>query len=128
MRIIFLKLSTVILLLTFIGAGCQKEKIDYDPDSIIGKWEWIYSLGGFAGTTYPKENESVTWEFTEDSMFIRRINKEITFKADFHASGDTLFWNNDTKDKMYQFQIKGDTLNLIDLSFKPLSHIYKRIK
>ncbi len=37
MKTKIIKLSTVVLLLFSIGTGCQKDKIDYVPDSIIGK-------------------------------------------------------------------------------------------
>ncbi|MBN1649896.1 MAG: hypothetical protein JW857_01135 [Bacteroidales bacterium] len=124
-----LRLSTIILLFTFlVGAGCNKEKIDYDPDSIIGKWEWLYTEGGFAGISYPKENESVTWEFTEDSLLIRRVNNKISFQAGFYTLQDTLFWENDPTDMICQILIKRDTLKLMDLSASPtvFSHIFKR--
>ena len=123
-------LWAILIVITFlVGAGCNKEKIDYDPDSIIGKWEWLYTSGGFAGTIYPKENESITWEFTEDSIFIRRVNNKISFQAGFYALQDTLFWENDPTDMIYQFLIRRDTLKLMDLSARPpvFSHTFKRL-
>jgi hypothetical protein len=123
-----IKQSVIFLLLLFFGAGCGKEDLDYDSNSIIGKWEWLYTSGGFAGTTYPKENETVSWEFTEDSIFIRRVNNKTTFQVNFYVSIDTLFWRNDPTDMAYQFFIKSDSLELWDLSSIPpiFFHTFKR--
>lgn len=129
MKIKIFKLSVIILFLSLMGAGCEKDDLDYNPDSIIGKWEWLYTSGGFAGTVYPKEYEKVTWEFTEDSTLTRRVNNNISFQINFYSSNDTLFWRNDPTDLIYQFLIKSDTLELWDLSAIPptFSHTFKRI-
>jgi hypothetical protein len=41
-----------------LWAGGKKKNHDYDPNRLIGKCKWIYSLGGFAGTTYPQEGQT----------------------------------------------------------------------
>ena len=129
MKPIILKLSTMLLLFLFISAGCEKDEPYYNPNSIIGKWEWLSTSGGFAGTTYPKEGESVTWEFTEDSVAIRRVNNEITFQKEYYTSKDTL----DIKDVSFGpslMNIKHDTLLLDHYNVGVPSFIsfYKRIK
>lgn len=106
---IFLFLLT--LCVTFFGAGCEKDKLDYYRASIIGQWEWLYTSGGFAGTVYPKEDEKVTWEFTEDSIAIRRVNNKIILQTDFSISKDTININ-DLENGSFLFSIKHDTLIL----------------
>ncbi len=125
MKPILLKISFIFLFLSLMGAGCEKEKSDYDPNSIIGKWKWVYTLGGFAGTTYPKDGHTETVEFTEDSMFIARDNGEITFETDFNISGDTLKYHQGT-DLEYKIKISGDTLALTFIEWG-LNPFYKRI-
>jgi len=124
-----LKLSAIILLLSLMGAGCEKERIDYDPGSIIGKWKWLYTIGGIVGTTYPKKGDTVIWEFTEDSLLVRALNGETIFEVDVRVSGDTLkyFESSELTETMYRYEIKGDTLSLFPLLMGPFSHIYKRV-
>ena len=128
-----LKLLTTFLLLlplcvVLLGAGCEKDENDYASDSIIGKWEWIYSTGGLAGNTiYPDDGQSVTLEFTEDSILIQCENNETVFETQFYILGDTLkyFWGLELECKI---NISSDTLfsyylNISD-SYNP---VYKRI-
>ena len=120
------KISAVILLFALMGAGCKKEKNDYDPDSIIGKWKWIYSQGGFAGTTYPQEGQTVIWTFTEDSSLIVPEGWGITSNSKFHVSGNAL--KLDGSDLlMYTIKLSGDTLHLFPLNSFPFSHHFKHI-
>ena len=120
-----------------LGTGCEpgNKVIDdsspdsntYDPNSIIGKWEWLYSLGGFSGGSHPEENESVTLEFTEDSIGIRRVNNNVTFQKEFHISKDTLFWKDEPTGR--RFLITQDTLELqyLGSTYPILTSTYKRI-
>ena len=41
MKTAILNICTYVLLFTLMGAGCKKEKYDYDSTSIVGKWEQI---------------------------------------------------------------------------------------
>ena len=113
-----------------LGTGCdkgyEKEKIDYDPNSIIGKWEWLYTLGGIV-PSYPGEDESVTLEFTEDSIGIRRVNNNVTFQKEFYISKDTQFWKDAPTGHL--FLITHDTLEMwrSDIVFPLLISAYKRI-
>lgn len=111
MKSIHLKISFVFLVLCFIGAGCEKEKIDYDPHSMIGQWKWIYTWGGFAGITFPEEGQTVILELTKDSILIVRDNGKITFETHFKVDGDTLKYNRGT-DLEYKIKISDDTLAL----------------
>ena len=127
------QLITFLLLLplcvVLLGAGCEKDDTNYDPDSIIGKWEWLYSTGGFAGTTYPEEGETVIWNFTEDSTLVITVNGEATIESDFKILQDTLNYfidtdiQTDVEIKKY-IKISGDTLLLKEYVFESF---YKRI-
>ncbi len=110
-----LKLSTVVLLLLFIGASCQKEKINYDPDSIIGKWKWIYSVAGdlTASYSYPGKGQTITIEFVEDGNLIYRENGKTYSETIFSISEDTLSYFGDNEvEHIYLFGISRDTLML----------------
>jgi hypothetical protein len=137
MKTIRLKLPDIFLLLlplcvVLLGAGCKKvEEPNYDPTSIIGKWEWIYSLGGFAGTTYPQKGQNVIIEFTKDSISVLTVNGEIKGNSKFSVSGDTLKSVTYTlKPETYVriFEISGDTLAIYDYSTILYANCYKRIE
>jgi hypothetical protein len=83
---VFLLLTS--LFMTILGTGCEKD--EYSPDSIIGKWKWVYSIGGVVGTTYPEEGKKVIWEFSKDSTLVVTENGKTVFESNFHISGDTL--------------------------------------
>lgn len=124
MKTTILKLGTFVLLFALMGAGCEKERNDYDPNSIIGKWKWIYSQGGFAGTTYPEEGQTVIWTFTNDSALIVPENWGITTNSKFHVSGNTLKLEGSDL-LIYTIKLSGDTLHLLSAGI--FSHHFKRI-
>lgn len=121
-----LKLSSLLLFLLSIWTGCKDDDPDYDPDSIIGKWELLYTSGGFAGTTYPKAGNAETIEFTEDRVLIVKVNGEINFETNYNVSGDTLKYHRGT-DLEYKIEISGDTLALTFIEWG-LNPFYKRIE
>ena len=113
--------------MNFLGAGCEKSESINISDNIVGTWEWLYTLGGIIGRTYPNEGEIVLWEFTKDSVFIRKVNGIINLETEFHTVADTL-WYHDSRDYRYLSKFQGDTIILIDLTSKPsFMHFFKRI-
>jgi hypothetical protein len=126
MKKTFFKIGAFVLLFALMGTGCEKEENDYDPNSIIGKWKWIYTYGGIVGTTYPREGQTIIWTFTEDSILIVPETWGTAINTKFHVSEDTLKYF-ESIEIIYQFQIKGDTLNLLPVSMGPSSHFFKRI-
>ena len=60
-RILFL--YGIIVITTF---GCEKNQ-EYDPFSIIGKWDWIGTIGD-PGSYYPTEDFQQMGEYTKDSI------------------------------------------------------------
>ncbi len=107
-----------------LEAGCEKDDTNYDPNSIIGKWKWLYSEGGAVGVTYPQEGQTVIWEFTEDSLLIVPFYPT---NVNFHVSGDTLRYST-AVEITYRFQIRNDTLGLTWLPDASFLYFLKRIK
>lgn len=127
-----LKLSTIILLFAFlVGTGCKKDKIDYDPDSIIGKWEWLYSVTGdlTAIYIYPLKGQVLTVEFRENGDLFFKENNNTFIETNFSISEDTLsYYENNDVERIYQFRISRDTLTLINPFTLGNFDLYKRIK
>ncbi len=125
MKLKLLKLSLTCLTLLITGVGCEKNDKNYNPDSIIGKWEWLYSKGGIIGITYPEEGQTVEWEFTKDSTLIITENDVTTFETIFYISNDTLIFFRET-DVKYRIEIEKDTLSLYFI-VEGFDNFYKRI-
>jgi len=126
MKIKNFKLSVIILLLSLMGAGCEKDDLDYNPDSIIGRWEWLYSVNGdfTASYSYPKEGQTLTFEFGPNNDLILRENGDIKSETVFSIVQDTLIYD----ENFYVFEISKDTLKLINTFALGDYSFYKRIK
>jgi hypothetical protein len=132
-----LRSITIILLLLpvcviLLGVGCQEDdKNDYNPTSIIGKWEKI-KIGSCVGYS-----NSVI-EFTEDSVFKGYIEDVLTHcskitikKSHNEYNYDTIFFKEPgSYQYMFLERIGTDTLNLNPpiLTLTALCTTYKRIK
>lgn len=123
-----LKLGILVLLFSFISTGCQKDNLDYDSNDIIGRWKWLYTTGGAAGATYPKEGQKFIWTFSADSMlYIPEGSYQRTINSKFSIKKDTLKFNYHTELELsYIFKISGDTLNLSGLGSEAV-RFFKRI-
>lgn len=125
-----LKISILFLLFSLIGAGCKKEKIGYDPNSIIGKWEWIYSVGGdlTASYSYPQKGQILTIEFEKDSDLIFKENGKTYNETIFSISKDTISYSIDNNvEHIYLFKLGRDTLTLSNPFTLGDFSVYKRI-
>lgn len=124
MKTQIIKTGSLFLLLFMMWVGCKKDE-NYDPNSIIGKWKWIYSIGGFAGGVYPQEGQTVIWNFAKDSILVVSENGETTFETNFYVSKDTLKYYREA-DIEYKIKILGDTLSLLEYGFS-MHYFFKRI-
>lgn len=112
------------LLFQLMVEGCKKDDNLYF-NSIIGKWEYLYTTGGII-IDYPKEGIITLLEFTKDGRLIESQNDSITFETKFRVSGDTLKYYHGT-DLFYKIKIHGDTLGLIFIE-NGLNPYYKQVK
>jgi hypothetical protein len=118
-------LYTILLILCNLGKGCERNDNPETIDTIVGTWEWLYTLGGFIGQTYPNEGETTTWNFAEDGAFTRELNGIIMLETTYFRSGDTI-WYRDSMDYRYLSKISGDTLELLDLNSNlSFAHFFK---
>nr|WP_319571907.1 hypothetical protein [uncultured Draconibacterium sp.] len=129
-----LKLLTIFLLLLplcvlLLGAGCEKDNPDYNPDSIIGKWEWLYTVNGdfTASYIYPEDRQRLTIEFKKDSSLIFKENGNIYSETVFSIYENDLNYDNNNVNHMFEFSVDGDTLKLINTSTLGSFSLYKRI-
>jgi hypothetical protein len=128
MKTAILNICAFVLLFTLMGAGCKKEKNDYAPTSIVGKWKLIKE-GSCIG-----ENNLVT-EITSDSILKTYINGDLISTSSFRIKkgkiDDTIFYDNKKDYQVYALikLISRDTLRLYTniLYVAPICEYSKRI-
>ena len=118
------KIGLCLLILCIAGQGCEKDNL-FDSN-IFGEWQFLYSIGGIVGTSYPNEGHTYTLEFNEDSILIEKDNNVIMFETEFSVSYDTLTY---TRGALlnYKIDISKDTLKLARIP-QGTSSYYKRIR
>ena len=124
----------IFLLLIFIYCcGCEKDDSIRYSSSLIGKWSWLRTCGGFAGCLGPKEEHiTITLVITNDSVYNDYVNDTLRISSRFHtyesitADGkDTLNVIKFDNGGQEYFSIDHDTLSMGD---NILGSIYRRIK
>jgi hypothetical protein len=132
---------TIILLIGIILVACTKEKTGSvsGPSTLIGKWNWVFSSGGFIGTTYtPKSTgESIKIEFDADSVYKEYMNDTLRIQCNFHLVKSKSMWSQDStlllkldiSSMMENFKILSrDSLILMDECYDCFESLYIRIK
>ena len=119
----------VIIFILF--AGCEKTSYYYS-ESIVGKWEWTGSCGGFTGGCwYPDKDNQLMAEFTSDNRYIRYSNGIKTFEIKY-SLGKT-YDNGGTKSYEIIFSTGWETVfwfvnqNTLDLPGGDFVEEFKRI-
>jgi predicted metal-dependent RNase len=128
MKTIILRISVLVLLFALMGAGCGKEKDDYDPRSIVGKWGLIKENCGI--------DYNLVTEITPDSILRTYKNGNLISSSSFRIkkgkTDDTIFYENKKDYQTYAFikLISGDTLRIYTniLYIAPVCEYSKRIK
>jgi hypothetical protein len=128
-------LSFIVILSAFIG--CEKEKPPVYSSSLIGKWSWLSTCGGIAGTCYtPKTTQTnINLIFTKDSICYTYRNDTLRYTVRIHTY-KVITQFNDTVNILTQgvgvgidqsFSIIHDTLSLNDYMVDDgFGSIYKR--
>jgi hypothetical protein len=126
------KLFFALLMIVFFY-GCEKDNSDNYSTSLIGKWSWIISCGGFAGCSTPESTHTRNdLVFTADSIYSAYQNDSLIHSCRFHVWQSISRETNDTINILgseygnQTFSIKNDTLRLETLGI--FTSTYKRIK
>ncbi len=130
------KLFLLVLVVVLLGASCD----DHTPvpNSIIGKWNWISSTGGIAGSTYTPQNtgESIRLEFSSDSMYSQYLNDSLLYRCAFSIIQSESIYNNELTQmiectgflrRSFSFDLEGNLL-LSDEAADGYIRQYERIE
>jgi len=122
-------------------ASCTKENTipSTGPSKLAGKWNWVYSCGGLAGTTYTPKTEKKTVMIEYDTNFTYRYYENDTLKheSQYHIIKDRSIFSRDSSliivnnlSSMRQSYaiLSNDTLILRDECYDCFEHLYTRIK
>jgi hypothetical protein len=131
----FILTSVVFVLCSF--STCNK-KDQPGPVSIIGKWRWVKSIGGFAGkTTTPQTaGYSMREEFSADSTFKNYKNDSLIAQGSFSIIKNYKYADDQTINVLklhdggsQSFLIRNDTLLVNDIFMSDgFGSTYVRVK
>jgi hypothetical protein len=126
------KLIYLLLIILFV-CGCEKDNSTNYSSSLIGKWSWVISCGGFAGCSTPESSHTtMNLVFTVDSIYNVYQHDSLIISSRFHVYKTV---STDTKDTLnvltydqgsQTFSIKNDTLRTEALGV--FSSTYKRVR
>jgi hypothetical protein len=135
-----MKKLLVLLLMIVSFCGCEKHYIDGRP-SIIGKWSWINTCGGFSYRcdTPESTNNKINIVFTDDSIYHYYQNDTLTESTRFHTyeitsiepSGNQPYstyiikWESGMQGI---FSLTNDILSIWDGNYDGMTSHYKKIK
>lgn len=116
--------SLIIAIIIFSSvSSCNKGGLP-QPDSIIGKWRWVKSVGGIAGMTITpqKAGYTLTHEFKADSTIKILKNDSLITDARFSIIRNYKYGDNQkinvlkiADEHQMSFSIKNDTLFTFDI-------------
>jgi len=133
-------LSKKIFIILFLGLilffSCSDDRLE--PKELIGKWNWLSSSGGIAGTIYTPENtgDNILIEFTSDSIFKRYLNDSLIMESTFSIQISKSIYDHDSTQMLVfedaymlqSFELQSpDELVLFDEVYDGFINHYKRI-
>jgi hypothetical protein len=126
------KLVFLLIIILFCNA-CEKDNSTNYSASLIGKWSWLVSCGGFAGCSTPKSTHTtMNLVFTVDSIYNVYQHDSLIVSSRFHVYK---LISTDTKDTLNvlsydqesrTFSVKNDTLQMNSLGI--FNSTFKRIR
>ncbi|MEM1220474.1 MAG: hypothetical protein AAGH79_16245 [Bacteroidota bacterium] len=115
---------------TLALSACQKEDT---PVEMIGEWEWLSSIGGFAPVLRNPDTEGYEclWEITERHVIEYRDGEEFSkerysISTETRKDGVLEYWLSVKNDFRYTWEIRNDSLILYDACVDCSTHYYKR--
>ena len=127
-------MKEIIFLLVVIAScfGCKKDNSYNFSSSLIGKWSWFISCGGFVGCVTPEvEHVTINLVFTADSVYNYYTNDTLRTSYKFSIYKLVSTDGKDTTNiikyglNSESFSITHDTLSM---GSAMVSSAYKRIK
>lgn len=107
------------------------------PNDLVGKWNWISSSGGIAGTTYTPENtgDTIILEFTSDSVYKQYRNDSLIVNCEFSIIQAESIYDHEITEmidcdgylrRSFSFTTSGDLI-LADEAYDGFTSQYERI-
>jgi hypothetical protein len=120
-----IRLLIISCIICLISAACEKE--EYNPYSIIGKWDWLKTEGSLV-TNYPSENNRKIAEYTKDSIYRLYVNGELSLESRFRTfDNNKIAFEEENYTYPYDYIIRNDSLILWGRYLVSFNY-YRRIK
>jgi len=133
-----------IIIFAALGVHCGKEKTlagprEGPPATLVGSWSWQKSVGGIAGVTLTPQSTGHTQglvfrsygiceRYRDDTLIVAgqySIAREKTWA--FPDTVAVIYYQNNWQEPQAT-QIRGDTLELVDLCIDCFGHTYVRVR
>jgi len=113
-------------IIMFTALSCEKNQ-EYNTFSIIGKWDWLGTIGD-PGPTYPTEDFQRMDEFTKDSIHGIFKNGKLTIERKFRTFNNSKIGYEDNNfEDPYDYEITNDSL-IISIPEVGFTFYFKRSK
>jgi hypothetical protein len=120
-----IRILIISCIICLISAACEKE--EYEPCSIIGKWDWLATWGDPA-IAYRSENNRRVDEYTKDSIYRVYFNGELSIECTFKTyDNNKIAYEEYNYMYPYDYKIRNDSL-IIWIPHYAMTVFYKRIK
>jgi hypothetical protein len=111
-------------IICYISASCEKE--EYDPYSLIGKWDWLLTEGDPGSTWHSETNKRID-EYTKDSIYRAYFNDELSIECKFKTfDNNKVAYEEYNYMYPYDYKIRNDSLIIWSPEYC-ITVYYKRI-
>ena len=132
-----MKKTILLSLLAVLSFGCGKiDTPNAEAEKIFGKWRFVQSYGGFAGTGDPSFDSTITYEYKENGSFFHRKDGQLINQMNFslqlgesiYSQGEQLLINYGggmfTQYLSHSYQVNNDTLILNEEVYDGFQYIF----
>ena len=124
------------ILILSVCIGCKENPVGPSSPSLIGKWNWVKSVGGFTGGTFTPQTEhhTSTIVFAADSSYRMYLNDSLAASSTFSLREETM--NGGSVEMIYYplavpaqivSRLDADTLILSDYAADGFTSTWNRI-
>jgi len=107
-------------IIVFTALGCEKNQ-EYDPSSIIGKWDWLGTISSYPN--FPTEDNQMMVEYTKDSICRVFKNGDLTSEDKFRTFNNSMIgYEYSNYKNLYNYEITNDSLIISDSDIRTIMY------
>lgn len=132
-----MKMIISVTIITTLLMGCGKINTpNAEAEKLFGKWRFVQSYGGFAGTGDPSFDSTITYEYKENGSFFHRKDGQLINQMNFSLQlGESIYSQDEqllinygggmfTQYLSHSYQVNNDTLILNEEVYDGFQYIF----